>query len=110
MYFTWYYGQRCTESAVDREGYTIDVAGLLAAEKEGCLSNFRSDTIPFCGIQLSDLACCATFSCGVEYHLDHARFDETGTDGIDSDAGARQLPGAALYETDDGSLGGRVVG
>ena len=69
----------------------------------------RSDTVSGGGVKLTDFASGASLTGHVERGESHAGLDEAGADGVDTYAGAGELPGACLCHGDDSGLGSRVV-
>ncbi len=60
------------------------------------------------GIQLPDFTCTAALACAFEYRAGHAGFNQARTDGIDANAGARELVCHRLHHTDNAGFAGAV--
>jgi hypothetical protein len=61
-------------------------------------------------IQLTNLVSAAFLASIVKGALGHAGFNQTGTDGVDTNIGSSVLVSTGLTEVDDSCLGGRVFG
>lgn len=99
-----------TQASTHSPRLSIHIATLIASQEQCSPRNLIRHSTPLQRIQLPDLPFRASRAGIVEDRGRHARFDQTGTDGVDSDARANQLEGRRLRDGNHGRFAGRVIG
>lgn len=101
-------GVASTETAIDGPGLSINIASLVASQKQDNPRDFVSDSRPLQRVQLPKLLLRASCARRFERRGRHPGLDQAGADGVDADARSRELVGYRLRKRHDGGLGGGV--
>lgn len=96
------------ETAIDGPGLAVNIASLVASQKQHHPRNLVSYSRPLQRIQLPKLLLRASCARRVERRGRHPGLDEARADAVDADARSRELVGHRLRERHDGGLGGGV--
>lgn len=98
------------QSAANAPCLPVNIAGLVAAEKQGDAGDFVGDPASEHRVQLPNLPRRPPGPRFLVRVQRHPRFDQAWTDGVATDGGAGELVTCCLHHRYDGCFGGGVVG
>lgn len=77
-----------TQTTTNCPGLPINIAALIAAQEQSNPRNLVSNSASSQRVELADFLLSASLTSPIVHGFCHSRFDNTGTEGVDSDARA----------------------